>query len=229
MNSTQPFERRPSLIVPSDEPMFVVTLEGVVTEWNASLAELLGREPRDAIGRFCWELIVGRSPGGTRICSEQCDALGHARESRAVDPVDVVVPLGPGSSTSPVRLRSLRLRHAVLVSEEPAPRAVVHLVEDIDRESRSVGERILDLVGERSEKMEVSLTSRENEVLGLLAAGLTDREVAVRLGIRHATARNHVRHILEKLGVSSRVAAVAKVLIAESTAGRSGRGRTRSR
>jgi len=228
VNGTQPFERRPRLVAPSSEPMFVVTLEGVVTEWNASLAALLGREPRDAIGRFCWELIAGRSPRGDQICGEQCDALKRAREGHAIGRVDVISP-GPGTSASPGRLRRLTLRHVVLVTEESAPRAVVHLVEEIDRERGSVGERLLDLMGERQERMEVSLTPREIEVLRLLAAGLTDREVAVRLGIRHATARNHVRHILEKLGVSSRVAALARVLVAESSAGRSGRDRTRSR
>jgi DNA-binding NarL/FixJ family response regulator len=51
------------------------------------------------------------------------------------------------------------------------------------------------------------LTPREVEVLGLLAEGLSDREIAARLSISDRTAGNHVLHILQKLNVDSRTAA----------------------
>ena len=51
------------------------------------------------------------------------------------------------------------------------------------------------------------LTPRENEVLALLAEGLTDREVSVALVISRRTVESHVRNILEKLAVESRLAA----------------------
>jgi DNA-binding NarL/FixJ family response regulator len=49
------------------------------------------------------------------------------------------------------------------------------------------------------------LTSRENEVLSLLADGLTDREISVSLVISRRTVESHVRNILEKLAVESRL------------------------
>jgi DNA-binding NarL/FixJ family response regulator len=52
-----------------------------------------------------------------------------------------------------------------------------------------------------------SLTPREREVLGILAEGLPDKEIARRLGISAETARNHVASILSKLGVESRLQA----------------------
>ena len=52
-----------------------------------------------------------------------------------------------------------------------------------------------------------SLTVREHEVLGLLAAGLSNREVAKRLSISERTARTHVSSILDKLGLRSRTQA----------------------
>jgi DNA-binding NarL/FixJ family response regulator len=48
------------------------------------------------------------------------------------------------------------------------------------------------------------LSPREREVLGLIADGLTDRQIATRLCIEHRTVKNHVHRILKKLGASSR-------------------------
>ncbi len=51
------------------------------------------------------------------------------------------------------------------------------------------------------------LTTREIDVLRLLARGLSSKEIAARLVISPKTVRNHVEHIYTKIGVSSRVEA----------------------
>jgi two-component system NarL family response regulator len=53
-----------------------------------------------------------------------------------------------------------------------------------------------------------SLTDRELEVLRLIADGLTNREIAHELYIAENTVKNHVRNILEKLHLHSRMEAV---------------------
>jgi two-component system nitrate/nitrite response regulator NarL len=53
------------------------------------------------------------------------------------------------------------------------------------------------------------LTRRERDILRLLAAGASTRAMAERLHVSPATVRNHVQHILEKLGVHSRLEAAA--------------------
>jgi DNA-binding CsgD family transcriptional regulator len=52
------------------------------------------------------------------------------------------------------------------------------------------------------------LTPRQEEVLELLARGHDTSEIADQLGIAIETARNHVRHLLKRLGVHSRLEAV---------------------
>jgi DNA-binding CsgD family transcriptional regulator len=51
------------------------------------------------------------------------------------------------------------------------------------------------------------LTAREQEVLKLVAAGLTNREVAGTLGVSGRTVDAHLRSVYAKLGVKSRSAA----------------------
>jgi LuxR family maltose regulon positive regulatory protein len=54
------------------------------------------------------------------------------------------------------------------------------------------------------------LSDRELEVLRLIAAGLSNREIAETLVITRSTAKNHVRNIYDKLDVHSRTQAVAR-------------------
>ncbi len=56
---------------------------------------------------------------------------------------------------------------------------------------------------------EEELTEREREVLALVARGYTNKQIAETLFVSEKTARNHVSHILEKLGLSRRSEAAA--------------------
>jgi DNA-binding NarL/FixJ family response regulator len=62
---------------------------------------------------------------------------------------------------------------------------------------------------ERSRRWD-SLTPRERQILGLMAEGMDNREIAVRLGVSYATVRSHVRHLLGKLGARSKLEAVVR-------------------
>jgi DNA-binding NarL/FixJ family response regulator len=55
------------------------------------------------------------------------------------------------------------------------------------------------------------LTLREQQVASLLGEGLSNKEIAARLCIELPTVKNHVHHILEKLGVSRRGEAAARL------------------
>jgi len=55
---------------------------------------------------------------------------------------------------------------------------------------------------------QVALTPREVEVLGFVARGLANKEIAHKLGTANGTIKMHVQNILEKLGASDRTHAV---------------------
>jgi DNA-binding NarL/FixJ family response regulator len=56
-------------------------------------------------------------------------------------------------------------------------------------------------------ELDVPLTKRESEVLKQLALGLSNKEIAQALAISYETVKEHVQHVLRKLGVSDRTQA----------------------
>jgi two-component system, NarL family, nitrate/nitrite response regulator NarL len=61
-----------------------------------------------------------------------------------------------------------------------------------------------------------SLTRRETEVLDLVAAGFSNKQIAARLHIELPTVKHHVHHILAKLNVRTRAEAIAQTNHARS-------------
>ncbi len=94
-----------------------------------------------------------------------------------------------------------------------------------DRSSRQVvtvirrlaaGEQAVVVAAERAPVRDPSvelrlrtLTSREREILGLLISGLASRRIAQELVLSYQTVRSHIQNLLLKLGVHSRLEAVA--------------------
>jgi len=66
------------------------------------------------------------------------------------------------------------------------------------------GDQPLEVEDEMSEE----ITSRETDVLKMLAEGLVNKEIAARLGISEHTVKFHISSILDKLGASTRTEAV---------------------
>lgn len=77
-----------------------------------------------------------------------------------------------------------------------SPRATARLLRELVRPADDVS------------RPPMGLTAREEEVVRLLARGLTNEEIAARAFISRATVRSHVSHILVKLGLSTRLEVV---------------------
>ncbi|MEU7608145.1 response regulator transcription factor [Micromonospora sp. NPDC049204] len=100
--------------------------------------------------------------------------------------------------TPPVQLlEAVRsaVRGGAVISPSTTRRLVDHLVATRLRQDRPAPTAL------------AALTEREREVLGLIARGCSNREIAGRLHIAELTAKTHVSRVLTKLAVESRVQA----------------------
>ncbi len=102
------------------------------------------------------------------------------------------------------------------------PRALVQTLRAVFRGEASMPRRMAAKIlaefarqaqmSQATARPETCLTGREREVLGLVAGGATNKEIATRLGISPSTVKNHLRNILEKLHLENRVQAAAFAL-----------------
>jgi DNA-binding NarL/FixJ family response regulator len=78
--------------------------------------------------------------------------------------------------------------------------------------SATTAETLAAVYGDQPQENEAELseeiTSREMDVLRMLAEGLVNKDIAVRLGISEHTVKFHISSILDKLGASTRTEAV---------------------
>jgi DNA-binding NarL/FixJ family response regulator len=79
------------------------------------------------------------------------------------------------------------------------------------------------------EEPSLGLSTREIEVMSLIAGGHTNGEIAARLFLAEKTVKNHVRRIYSKLGVHNRPAAIEQWLSSRDTHASLVRGRQYSR
>jgi DNA-binding NarL/FixJ family response regulator len=95
-------------------------------------------------------------------------------------------------------------------------RAAAEVVEAIRAVARGINlvspQMIAALLGRRREASAQveSLTERERDVLRHVATGISSREIARELGISYTTVRTHIRSLGRKLGVHSKIEAIAK-------------------
>jgi PAS domain S-box-containing protein len=200
----------------SEDGVFAVDADQRIVFWSAAAEKVMGLKERNAIGRHCYDVVVGTDYEGHTFCRDDCPTIRAARRGRGVENYDIDLSNGGKERW-------------VNVSIVPMPRSLageamaVHLVRDVTQRRRSerLAQATVDMVAEfmpgkdgvegetePHPAPDPALTPRELEVLGLLADGLGTQELAEKLGLSEATVRNHIQRLLAKLGVHSRLEAV---------------------
>lgn len=91
--------------------------------------------------------------------------------------------------------------------KDSQPDDLLHAIRSVYRGQMSISQSLgLKLVNQppQPDVSESLLTVREREVAGLVAEGLSNKEIAKKLGISANTVRSHISNILRKLGVANR-------------------------
>lgn len=201
-----------SVLSRTADAMVAIDTAGRILGWNAAAEGLFGYSAQDAIGMACNEVLGFEDRCGNEVCSAECSVHGA---SRGVDSWIVPTREVLARSQSGRRLW-LSLTTILVPPAEDETCSRIHLMREAGvtpELEMAILERLAQPKrGEVDASVIDQLTLREREVLRLLAEGLGTQEIAERLFVSSATARNHVQHILNKLNVHSRLEAVALAL-----------------
>jgi two-component system nitrate/nitrite response regulator NarL len=117
---------------------------------------------------------------------------------------------------SAVAYRAVAEGAAGFLSKEASSQAVCEAIVAASRGETVMSPEVQSGIAEeirlRSAPERLSLSARENEVLVLIAEGLSAPDIGKRLHLSPATIKGHLQSLYEKLGVSERAAAVAEAM-----------------
>lgn len=167
----------------------------------------------------CYSVVRGLDSDRRPVCRPACSVLTRCKQGYAV-PASVIQVEKPGGGFKWLTMRVLNF-----VDERHGRVCMVHLFREaftMDNAGKNIGEierarqnhrssRAITWQDDEPLRRFAELTERERQVLSHLVRGQGTREIADTLSITINTTRNHIQHILQKLDVHSRAAAVAYV------------------
>ena len=199
------------LISNTGDGVCAITADGKITLWNRSAEKILGYAAREVVGRPCCDVFVGRDATGNRLCYRGCHVQSLVKMGEPVQHFAMATRTKAGK---PIWLDVSIL---VIPGSRNGLQSTVHLFRDVTaaHEMEAVlRERLAQskpapapAAGDPS----TPLTRREIEILRLMTSGANTKTMAEQLHVSPATIRNHVQNIFGKLGVHSRLEAVAHV------------------
>jgi PAS domain S-box-containing protein len=199
-------------LVHSPDPVFATDRHLRILFWNPSCERLLGYTAEEALGSLCSRVLSGCDVFGNRYCTDNCPVTQIATRG------EVVRQFGLGLKAKDGHVVAVDVSILHLTVRPPDHFVLVHILKPSERARTQTGpdsahenppQSILVAARESPDARARRLTSREVEVLAMLAAGRSTPEMADRLHISTLTARNHIQNLLEKLEVHSKAEAVA--------------------
>jgi DNA-binding CsgD family transcriptional regulator len=193
-------------------PVWVCDPDRNIAYINSRAEHLLGRSPGKCVGKQCYKVVRGKTTRGKSFCSSNCPVTQKLQFNKEIEPFRIRIGSGR---------RAKWIQVVLIAAQAPnftGPR-LIHCIIDDEKEQRF--KRYLTKVMSRTPPArrckramsQFQLTDREKEILALLAEDESLYQVADQLDLSYSTVRNHVQHILNKLGVHSIMEAVAFYLL----------------
>lgn len=201
------------------EAAFSVDKHHRITAWNDAAERLFGCPSSGLIGLRCRDVMGALHLRSCAHCAAH-DTLartaGEPGAAVACTPPALAVTPEKGVVVSAFAARSLsgetRIVHLIQVlpdtAQGDASRANSADSMDDAREREEHPSDGKALASAPVPHMPIRLTQREHEILDMLAKGRDTSEIADTLSISRVTARNHIAHVIAKLGASTRLQAV---------------------
>jgi DNA-binding CsgD family transcriptional regulator len=206
----------------SAEAVFIVDPSRKILLWNASAEQLFGYTASEVTGRRCSDILAGRTCAGNAWCHSNCKVQRSVNRGTYHGNVDLYLRAKGGLDVC-VNICFIAILHR-------KTHLIMHIVKPLecrDRFKEAVGQirKVLrDTEALKSERRRSDgrngdnsidgvvlprLSTREIEVLTLVAEGFPNTAIATRLCVSSFTVRNHVQNILNKLGLHSKAQAVS--------------------
>ncbi len=194
--------------------MFTVTADQRIKTWNATAEKLFGYRRDQVIGKKCYDVLCTNGNPGRVKCNRGCVVVSNAAKGRTTRDFDLECKTSEGV------VKNINMS-IMLPTPGSGSREILHLFRDVtdrrrvERASASSDFHPTGNLPESGSGLAPAgyrlppLTTREDQVLKLLAAGKNTNDIAEILAIRPLTARNHISRLLTKLGCRSRLEAVA--------------------
>jgi PAS domain S-box-containing protein len=184
--------------IAATDGMFVTDDRQRIVAWSSAAQRMLGFSADEAVGKTCYQVVMGREPDGHPVCGRNCSVTRNARRGRGTASYEVVAQARDGGAKC--------LSNSVLVVEGPdGTFHVIHLLKEAASPAPMVRRQRVAVPDVADEPMVETLTRRELEVLRHFAGGSTIDEIAEVLSISVFTARNHIASVGRKLGARSRL------------------------
>jgi DNA-binding CsgD family transcriptional regulator len=182
------------------EPAYAVDHQGVIVAWNPAAERTFGYTEKEAMGQHCWELLAGQDLFGNQYCCEGCPLREMAFQHKPIKSSEMFFR----TATNELKRCSVA---TLVVNDGSHNELLVHLCRAQCQPEDGCTTTIC-ASPPNGNHQRGALTGREKEVLTLLSQGKSTQDMAESMCISSSTVRNHTQHILYKLHVHNRVAAV---------------------
>ena len=140
---------------------------------------------------------------------EGMDGVATTAALRALDPAPAIIILTTYDRDADI-LRAIEAGAAGYLLKDVSPETIMRALAQAAAGQLVLAPELAERVAAGRRRPQVRLTEREHEVLGLLGAGASNREIARALFVTEATVKTHLVNLFGKLQVESRAKAVSR-------------------